>query len=93
MVTVELTLGQGDPGTESVVRVSTTVPLVMFGVYVELSALGLLNVPLEALQVALVAEPPIVPARVIGLFEHAVCAGPAFAVGLVSTVMNTLANT
>lgn len=32
MVTVELALGQGDPGTESVVNVNTTVPLVIVGV-------------------------------------------------------------
>lgn len=59
----------------------------------EFKAFGLLNVPLGADQVPLVADPPTLPDKVIGAPEQVVCALPALAVGLVSTEMNTLANT
>ena len=64
MTTVEVLDGQGPAGS-LVVSVKVTVPEAIVGVYVDVKELGLENVPLGALHVALVALPPMVPANVI----------------------------
>ena len=48
------------------------------------------KVPLGALQVELVALPPIVPARVMVPPPQTVCGGPAFAVAAGFTVITTV---
>jgi len=73
-----------------VVRVSVTVPLVMDGEYVEVSELVLEKVPLDALQVDVVALPPMLPARVTVPPAHMVCGAPAPAVASGLTVITTV---
>ncbi len=69
------------PAGSLVVSVSVTVPAVIsaaLGVYIALSVVAFgANVPVPPLHVALVAEPPIVPASVTVLPAHIVCAVPA----------------
>jgi len=91
MVTVEVAAGQA-PGA-FVVRVNTTVPLEILGVYVEVSELGLEKLPLGAVQVELEAPPPIVPANVIVPPAQTDCAAPALAVafGFTFTVLSEVA--
>ena len=48
------------------------------------------NVPLDALQVDVVALPPMLPARLIEPLEQTVCGVPAFAVAAWSTVITTV---
>ena len=48
------------------------------------------NVPLDAVQVDVVALPPMLPARLIEPLEHTVCGIPAFAVAAWSTVITTV---
>ena len=68
MTTVEVTSGQGPDA----VKVSVTVPVVMVGVYVEVTELGFEKDPVEADQVELVALPPILPERFTIVPEHTV---------------------
>ncbi len=75
------------PSGSLVVNVNTTEPLVMLGVYVEVSEFTSENVPLGALHVEVVALPPILPANVIVVPEHIVKAPPAFAVAAGFTVI------
>jgi hypothetical protein len=79
IVTVDVTAGHGPEGS-FVVNVSVTAPPAILGVYVDVSEVGLENVPLDAVQVALVALPPIVPANVIVPPAQTACIGPAFTV-------------
>jgi hypothetical protein len=74
MVTFDVAAAQGPaPSGSFVVSVSTTEPLVILGVYVEVSEFTLEKLPLGALQVEVVALPPIDPASVTtGLLEHTV---------------------
>jgi hypothetical protein len=81
ITTVDDAAVQGpDPSGSFVVKVKMTDPLGIAGVYVEVSELGFEKVPLGAVQVALVALPPMLPAKVIVPLEHTVCGDPAFAV-------------
>jgi hypothetical protein len=80
--TVETAAEQGPaPSGSLVVSVNVTVPLVMEGVYVDVNEPVLLNVPLGADHVELVAEPPRVPAKVTVPPAQTVCGEPALAVG------------
>jgi hypothetical protein len=81
ITTVETAAKHGPaPSGSFVVSVSVTGPLGILGVYVDVSEFGLENMPLGAVHVALVALPPILPAKVIELPEHTFCGVPAFAV-------------
>jgi hypothetical protein len=81
ITTVEVAAEQGPvPSGSFVVSVNVTVPLVMEGVYVEVSEFTLENIPLEALHVELDALPPIVPDKFTEPPAQTVCAFPAFAV-------------
>ena len=79
-----------------VVNVSVTVPAVIsaaLGVYTALSVVLLgENVPVPPDHVAVVAEPPIVPASVTVLLPHIVCAGPASTVAAGLIVITTLSD-
>ena len=86
---VENTLGQGPVGS-FVVSLSVTVPLVIEGVYDEVSEFALEKVPLGADHVALVAPPPTTPARLIDPPAQTVCGDPAFTVATGFTVMSTV---
>jgi len=66
MTTVDIA-GPHVPGGSLDVSVSVTDPLVIEGVYVEFKLLGSEKLPLGAVQVALVAPPPIEPASVTGV--------------------------
>ena len=92
ITTVEVTGPQG-PGGSFVVSVRVTVPLVIEGVYKELSELIFENVPLGALHVELVAPPPRLPDKATVPPAQTVLGGPAFAVALptVTTMVETLA--
>jgi hypothetical protein len=57
---------------------------------VEVSDVALEKVPLGALQVELVAPPPMVPAKVMVPPAHTVCVAPALAVAAAFTVMRTV---
>jgi len=57
---------------------------------VEVSELGLENVPLEAVQVALVALPPMLPAKVTVPPAQTVWGDPAFEIAAWSTVITTV---
>ncbi len=61
-------------------------PDVIEGVYVEVKLDALLNVPVEAVQVALVAEPPIIPFRLTVPPTQIVALFPASTVGVSITV-------
>ena len=61
-------------------------PDVIEGVYVEVKLDALLNVPVEAVQVALVAEPPIIPFRLTVPPTQIVALFPASTVGVSFTV-------
>ena len=86
ITTVLVAAEQGPP----VVSVSVTVPLVILGVYVEVSAFTFEKVPLPALQVEPLALPPILPARVTLPPVHTVCGVPALAVADGLTVITTV---
>ena len=62
------------------VRLSTTEPLVIEGVYVDVKDVLFEKVPLGALHVALVAPPPILPDKIILPPSQIVCVAPAFTV-------------
>src|SRR5438128_11951119 len=66
------------------------VPLVMEGVYVEVSEFTFENLLPRALHVALVALPPIVPFNVTVPPGTTVCGFPAFTVATGSTVITTV---
>jgi hypothetical protein len=76
-----------------VVNVNVTDPLVIDGVYIALSELTLENVPLGALQVALVALPPIDAERLTVLPAQIVRGDPALAVAFptVTIIVETAA--
>ena len=74
------------PGGSLVVSVSVTVPLVILGVYVDVSDAGFEKVPLGAVQVEVLALPPIVPFNVTDPPAQIVCDEPAFAVVPLLTV-------
>jgi hypothetical protein len=85
ITTVDVTAVQ-IPGGSLVVSVRVTEPLVILGVYVEVSEVGLENVPLGAVQVDELALPPIVPFNVTDPPAQTVCGEPAFAVVPLLTV-------
>jgi hypothetical protein len=89
IITVDVTAGQGPAGS-LVVNVSVTVPLVIEGVYVDVSEFAFEKLPEGALHVELVAPPPIVPASVILLPAQTACTGPAFAVATGLIVITTV---
>jgi len=86
ITTVLVTDGHGPP----VVSVRVTVPLVMDGVYVDVSEFMFENVPLDALHVEVVALPPMMPARVTVPPAQIVCGVPAPAVASGLTVITTV---
>jgi hypothetical protein len=86
--TWEVAAAQGPPPSGSlVVSVSVTLPLVILGVYVEVSELILEKEPVGALQVELVALPPILPASVKVPPAHIGCTGCIVAVAAWFTVI------
>jgi hypothetical protein len=86
ITTVEVAGVQGPVGS-SVVKVRVTVPLLIVGVYVEVKEFTFENVPLAALQVELLALPPMLPAKVIVPPAHTVWEEPALAVAGEFTVI------
>ena len=89
IVTWSFTEGQGP----FAVKVSVIDPEVIEGVYVEVKLDAILNVPDAAVQVALVAEPPIIPFRltlpptqIVALFP-ASTAGVSFTVTVIVVVV------
>jgi hypothetical protein len=86
MSTVDVAALQGPEGS-FVVNVSVTVPFVIVGVYVEASEFTFEKFPLDALHVALVALPPIVPFNVTVPPGTTVCGLPAFTVAAAFTVI------
>lgn len=75
-VTLSDTAGHG-PGGSLVVNVSVAVPVAIEGVNVDVRLPGFPKVPLELLQVAEVAPPPITPLRLMVLPPHILVAVPA----------------
>ena len=71
IITVEVAAGHAALGL-LVVNVKVTVPLAILGVYVDVREAVLEKVPLGALQVDVVALPPMVPAKVIVPPAHTV---------------------
>jgi hypothetical protein len=93
-ITVDVAAVHGPvPSGSFVVKVSVTFPLAMEGVYVDVSDVGLENVPLGADQVVVVALPPIVPARDTILPAQIVCAVPALTVAACVTFIVLVALT
>jgi hypothetical protein len=91
MVTIEVAPTHGPaPSGSAEVKVNTTIPVAMEGVYVEFNTDAFEKVPEEALQVPVLAPPVTVPASVIVPPAQTVCAAPAFAVAAWLTVMITV---
>ncbi len=67
------------------VNVSVIDPDVIDGVYIEVKLVASLNVPDEALHVALVAEPPIIPLKFTVFPTQMEVLFPAFIVGVALT--------
>ena len=83
IITFDVVALQGPaPSGSFVVNVSVTFPLVILGVYVDVRDLISENVPLPALQVADVAAPLIVPAKLTLPPAHTVCGPPALTIAL-----------
>ena len=81
IVTVDDAAVHGPAASGSFVfNVKITEPLAIPGVYVEVREVESLNVPLEALQVELVALPPMEPDKLTSPTAQTVCGEPAFAV-------------
>lgn len=81
ITTCEVAATQGPvPSGSFVVNVRVTLPVVILGVYVEVREPAFEKVPLGALQVELVALPPIVPFNGTLPPAHTACALPASAV-------------
>ena len=89
MSTVLVATPHGPVGS-FVVSVRVTVPLVIDGVYVALRSFTSEKVPVGALQVLVVALPPIVPLRVTVLPAQIVWVVPALAVATGLTVISTV---
>jgi hypothetical protein len=90
IVTAELAATHGPaPSGSFVVKVSTTVPVVMDGVYVDVSEEGSEKLPEAAVQFPLVAVPPTDPDKFMVPPAQTVCAAPAFAVAAAFTVIVT----
>lgn len=81
------------PGGSFVVSVKVTEPLVILGVYVEVSEVAFEKLPLGAVHVAVLALPPIVPFSVTDPPAHTVCGEPAFAVVPLLTVTTIVLET
>jgi hypothetical protein len=91
IITVEVPALQGPaPSGSLVVNVSVTEPLAMEGVYVDVSEFTFEKLPVGALQVEVVALPPMLPAKVIVPPAQTVCTAPALAVAAWFTVIITV---